>query len=110
MVTVYRLPEGGAAPKGPLSGGTRVPVKEETYTLRPGPQARISISASCANALEVVLQSTAMCVNFAVILLQPCCLGRQAVARLQCPHASMHWIYLVQHMPPLECDLASSRS
>ena len=80
MVTVYRLPEGGAAPTGPMSGGTRVPVKEETYTLRPGPQARILSSASCANALEV-LQSTAMCVNFVVILLQQCCLGRQAVAR-----------------------------
>lgn len=39
VVTVYRLPEGGAAPKGPLSGGTRVPVKEEAYSLRPGSQA-----------------------------------------------------------------------
>ena len=39
MATVYRLPEGGAAPKGPLSGGARVPVAEEAYALGPGPQA-----------------------------------------------------------------------
>ena len=77
---MYRLPEGGAAPTGPLSGGTRVPVQEETYTLRPGPQACTLSSASCADALEA-LQSTAVCVNFVAILLQHSCLGRQAAAR-----------------------------
>ncbi|KAK9844192.1 hypothetical protein WJX81_007696 [Elliptochloris bilobata] len=38
VATVYKLPEGGAAPSGQLSGGQRVPVAEEAYALGPGPQ------------------------------------------------------------------------
>ena len=36
VATVYKLPAGGAAPSGPLTGGTRVPVKEEAYALGSG--------------------------------------------------------------------------
>ena len=38
VATVYELPAGGAAPGGPLTGGKRVPVKEEAYALGPGEQ------------------------------------------------------------------------
>jgi hypothetical protein len=38
VATVYELPAGGAAPREALSGGRRVPVREEAYALGPGEQ------------------------------------------------------------------------
>ncbi len=35
---MYELPAGGAAPREALSGGRRVPVREEAYALGPGEQ------------------------------------------------------------------------
>lgn len=38
VATVYELPAGGAAPAATLTGGARVPVREEAYALGPGQQ------------------------------------------------------------------------